>query len=549
VETPRGTLELFVRADRGSGAVDFHFGTGGDLRVSPTRLLDRGEDGVAFEFTVIEPPDAPEGLFDRLLANVERELEILKQRLERKPSAGATFAVLSPATGEQVGRAPNCGEQETRAAIEAAAAAFPGWSQRDPGDRAAVLARAGELMLKRGDELARLMALESGKPITEARGEVGYAAGFLAFFGDEATRVRGEEIPSQVAGKRLRTIKQPVGVSGLITIWNFPAAGITRPLGAALAAGCTAVVKPAEQTPLTAIAVVEILDQAGLPAGASGVVTAADPEPVGRELLSNPVVRKLSFTGSAEVGARIARGAAAQAKRVTLEMGGNAPLIVFADADLDAAAEGALRSKFRFGGQTCVAVNRIFVERSAVGEFTERFVALVRGLRVGDPLDESVDVGPLIDADARSRVESHVEDAVARGATLLCGGRRSAADLGSGLWFEPTVLGDVPADALVMREETFGPVAPIASFASEAEVVDRSNELPGGLAAFFYTADEGRATRLAERLEYGIVGVNDSLPVAPNAPFGGIKRSGIGKEGGRLGLEEFLETKLISVQG
>ncbi len=516
------------------------------MRVSPTRLLERPGDAVLYEFTLVEPGEGDPGPFERLLANVEEELAILKRRLERDGAGQTTFAVLSPATGEPVGRAQDCGTDETRGAVDAAAAALPAWSGRQPGERAAVLVRAGELLSERADALAGLMAAESGKPVAEARGEVGYAADFLAFYAEQAGMVGGEEIPARVPGKRLRTVRQPVGVCGLITVWNFPAAGITRPLGAALAAGCTAVVKPAEQAPLTATAVLDALADAGLPEGVAGLVTAADPEPVGRELLDHPLVRKISFTGSAEVGARLSRGAAGQAKRITLEMGGHAPLIVFADADLDAAAEGAVRSKFRFAGQTCVAVNRIYADRSVVDQLSDRIVALAGELRLGDPLDESVEIGPLIDAGALARVEAHVADAVARGATVLCGGRRSAFDMGSGLWFEPTVLGAVPEDALVMRDETFGPVAPIAAFAEEDDAVERSNALPWGLAAFAYTADAERARRLAERLEFGIVGINDSLPGAANVPFGGIKRSGIGKEGGRMGIEEFLETKLVS---
>lgn len=463
------------------------------------------------------------------------------------PASGRTFEVRSPADGSLVGQAADCGADETRCAIEAAAAAFEDWSGRPASDRAGVLLAASRAIFERQDELARLLAREGGKPIAEARGEVAYAAGFLDYFAEESTRRRTEGVQPAVAGKRLRTVQQPVGVSGLITVWNFPAAGITRPLGAALAAGCTAVVKPAEKAPLCAAAILDILGQAGLPPGAANLILSSDPEPVGRELVSNPRVRKISFTGSAAVGKRLMRDCAQQVKRITLELGGHAPMLVFADADLDAAAEGAVRSKFRNSGQTCVAVNRIYVQEPVVAEFIERLIGRVSQLVLGDPLDEAVQVGPLIDAAAVEKVEAQVQDALAKGARTVIGGRRGTGDgLDRGFYFEPTVLADATDDMMVMREETFGPLAPVTSFTTEDEAIARANGLPVGLAGFAYTRDFARTRRVAAALEFGIVGVNDPLPGAPQAPFGGIKESGIGKEGGRLGLQEFLETKLLS---
>jgi succinate-semialdehyde dehydrogenase / glutarate-semialdehyde dehydrogenase len=349
---------------------------------------------------------------------------------------GATFDVSSPSTGERLASLPDAGSRETRRAIEAAARALPAWSALSAAERSRVLIAVRDLMLERREELARLLSLEEGKPIGEARGEIAYAGGFLEFFAEEGKRIGGEVIPSHAAGKRVITLRQPIGVAGLITIWNFPAAGVVRPLGAALAAGCTAVLKPAEQAPLTAVAIFELLAEAGLPPGAANLVTAADPEPVGRELVSSETVRKLSFTGSAEVGRLLARESADRLRHVTLELGGHAPLIVFEDADLDAAAAGAARSKFRSGGQTCVCVNRIYVHEAVMEAFTERFLARVSELRVGDPLSPETDVGPLIDAGGLRKVEEHVADAVERGATVLLGGHREAvAEPDGGLYF------------------------------------------------------------------------------------------------------------------
>ena len=461
-----------------------------------------------------------------------------------------SFEVRSPATGEVVGECVAAGRAETARAIEAAQRASAAWSAMEPADRGEILIGAADRLAARVDEFSRLIALEGGKPIAEARGEVGYAAGFLRFYAGEAEAALAPTSHPHPEGKRVATVPRPAGVCGLITIWNFPAAGITRPLGAALAAGCTAVVKPAEQTPLTAIAVLDAMRQAGLPEGVASLVTAADPAPVGRELATNDLVRKLSFTGSAAIGTALLREAAAQAKQVTLELGGHAPWIVLADADLESAVDGAIRSKFRNSGQTCVCLNRIYVEAPAYPEFRDRFAERVSSLRIGDPLDERTEVGPLIDAAALARVERHVADATGRGATLLCGGRTAGGPGGgAGLLYEPTALADVPEEALVMREETFGPVAPLAPVDSEREAVELANALPWGLAAYVCSGDPERAEHLARSLDYGVVGINDPLPAAPHLPFGGLKRSGLGKEGGRAGIEEFLETQLVSAAG
>jgi succinate-semialdehyde dehydrogenase/glutarate-semialdehyde dehydrogenase len=462
--------------------------------------------------------------------------------------SGQTFEVRNPATGTLLARVPNGDCADVRHAIAAAARAFPKWSQLPAHERAGYLRRVGDLMRQRSEELARLVALEEGKPIREARGEIRYAADFFHFFAEEGKRVQGEIIPPPVAGKRLSTVKQPIGVAGIIPIWNFPSAGIARPVAAALAAGCTAVVKPAEQTPLSALALGELAAEAELPPGAVNLVTTLQPQPIGEELVANRLVRKLNFTGSLEVGRLFLQAAAAHLKRVTLELGGHAPFIVFDDAPIEAAAAGAVLSKFRNAGQTCVALNRIYVQEAIADAFTRRFVELAKTLKLGNPLDERVDIGPLIDEAGFQKVQCHVEDAVAKGAKLLLGGRRrNGGEFAQGFFFEPTVLTEIRPDMRILGEETFGPVAPIMPFATEEEVLGLANELPYGLAAFFYTRDLARSQRMAERLEYGIVGVNDPMPGAAHIPFGGIKQSGIGKEGGRLGLEEFLDTKFISV--
>ncbi len=463
-------------------------------------------------------------------------------------ASGRTFPVVNPATGETIGEVADAGRAETRQAIQAAARAFPDWAARPARERSEMLLKACRLMLEQREALARLMTTEQGKPLAEARGEIGYAAQFLEWYAGEAVRVYGETIPASVPTKLLVVLRQPVGVVAAITPWNFPSAMITRKIGPALAAGCTVVVKPAEQTPLSALALGRIFQEAGMPAGVVNLVTARDPREVGEELLTNPVVRKVTFTGSTEVGKLLMRQAADQVKKVSLELGGHAPFIVFDDADLDAAADGAVASKFRNTGQTCVCANRIYVHRRIADAFTERFAARVKRLKVGNGLEEGVQVGPLVDEQGFRKVEAHVADAVARGAAVVVGGRpRREGPLAKGWFFEPTVLTHVTDAMRVMREETFGPVAPVETFESEDEVIARANDTPYGLAAYFYSRDVGRAWRVAERLEYGIVGVNDPVPAVPQAPFGGWKESGIGREGGRHGMEPFLEIKYVSM--
>ncbi len=458
------------------------------------------------------------------------------------------FTVHNPANGAVVARVCKATATAVAAAIDAADSSFQGWSSLTANKRADYLLRLKELLILNQDELAQLITLESGKPIAEARGEVFYAAEFVRYFAEEGRRIGGEIIASHAAGKRLITLQQPVGVSGLITIWNFPAAGITRPLAAALAAGCPAIVKPAEQTPVTAWAIFQLIHEAGIPAGVANLLTTDTPAIVASELLRNPLVKKISFTGSEAVGKSLLRDAAGTNKRISLELGGHAPMIVFADADLTAAVKGALLSKFRYSGQTCVALNRIYVHASCVDEFTAQFVSQVKELKVGNPLDATIQIGPLINQEGLDKVQRHIADAVARGARILTGGQRLTEQfLAQGMFYTPTVLCDVNHDMLVMREEIFGPVAPIASFHDEEEVLRHANNTTFGLAAFFYTRDISRVIRMGEKLEFGVIGINDALPGAVHIPFGGVKQSGIGKEGGRLGLEEFLQTKFISV--
>jgi len=461
-------------------------------------------------------------------------------------TAARTFAVHNPATLEHLADVADATAEDAREAIEAASKAMPGWTAVPALERARVLRRAEALMLERADALGRTLTLEGGKPLAEARGEIAYAASFFGWFAGEAERVYGRTIPASQASKRLMVLRQPVGVVGAITPWNFPAAMVTRKVGPAIAAGCSVVLKPAEQTPLTAIAIAEILAEAGLPAGVLTVVTTSDPAAVGNELLKSSLVRKITFTGSTEIGKYLMREASASVKRVSLELGGHAPFIVFADADIEAAAKGAITSKFRNAGQTCVCANRIYVHASVAKAFTEAFVPVVAALKVGNGVDAGVQIGPLIDQAGVNKVEAHVRDATSHGAHVRVGGHRPA-ERDHGYFFEPTVLTDVRDDMLVMREETFGPVAPIATFDSEDEVMERANRGPFGLAAYFYTRDLSRAWRVSERLEYGIVGINDPLPSTAQAPFGGYKESGLGREGGSEGMEAFLETKYVSM--
>jgi succinate-semialdehyde dehydrogenase/glutarate-semialdehyde dehydrogenase len=442
----------------------------------------------------------------------------------------------------------DAGREDATQAVEAAHGAFQGWATLAAPDRAKLLFKAAALILERKEELARILTSEQGKPLKEAQGEVEYAAGFVTWYAEEGKRVYGETIPASVAHKRLLVIKQPVGVVAAITPWNFPAAMVTRKIAPALAAGCPVVLKSAEQTPLTAIALFQIFAEAGFPAGVVNLITTRDPSEVGREFLENPLVRMIAFTGSTDVGKLLMRGAAAQVKRMSLELGGNAPFIVFEDADLDKAVAAAVSSKFRNMGQTCICANRIYVQESILEPFATKFVERVKQLKVGNGLEEGVQVGPLIDEQGFKKVSAHVEDAVAKGAKVLTGGKpRTDGPFARGHFFEPTVLGGVKKGMQILEEETFGPVAPLVPFRDEAEVLKAANDTRYGLAAYFYSQNVSRCVRVAEQLEYGIIGANDAMPAVPQAPFGGVKESGFGREGGREGIEEFLEVKLISL--
>ncbi|MGL4195737.1 MAG: NADP-dependent succinate-semialdehyde dehydrogenase [Edwardsiella piscicida] len=455
--------------------------------------------------------------------------------------SGDVMTVINPASGDTLGSVPKMGAAETRRAIEAAAHALPGWRARTGKARAQILRRWFDLILAHQEDLARLMTLEQGKPLAESRGEIAYAASFIEWFAEEAKRVYGDTIPAPQGDKRLLVIKQPIGVTAAITPWNFPAAMITRKAGPALAAGCTMVLKPASQTPYSALALAELALRAGVPQGVFSVVTGSAGA-VGNELTANPLVRKLSFTGSTEIGRQLMAQCAHDIKKVSLELGGNAPFIVFDDADLDQAVAGAMASKFRNAGQTCVCANRLYVQEGIYERFAEKLCSAVQALKMGNGLDDGVTVGPLIDGRARAKVEAHIADAVARGARIACGGQ---ADARGENFFCPTVLLDVPADAQVAREETFGPLAPLFRFRDEDEVIARANATEFGLASYFYTRDVGRVFRVADALEYGIVGINSGLISNEMAPFGGVKSSGLGREGAKYGIEDYLEIKYL----
>ena len=461
------------------------------------------------------------------------------------PAAGASIDVRNPATGDLVGSVPSFGAAETRRAIDAAQSAFHPWRAKTAAERAKILKRWFELMMENQDDLARLMTLEQGKPLAEARGEIAYAASFIEWFAEEARRIYGDVVPSPSADRRLIVLKQPVGVCAAITPWNFPAAMITRKAAPALAAGCTMVVKPAEQTPLSALALASLGQQAGLPPGVLNVVT-GEPRAIGGELTSNPKVLKLSFTGSTEVGRLLMAQCAPSIKKLSLELGGNAPFIVFDDADLDAAVTGAMVSKYRNTGQTCVCTNRFLVQQGVHDAFAHKLAAAVAGLKVGDGLEEGVTQGPLIDGAGLAKVEELLADAVAQGARVLCGGRRHAR---GGTFFEPTVLSGATPAMRLAREEIFGPVAPIFSFVDEAEAVRMANDTEFGLAAYFYSRDIARAWRVGEALDYGMVGINSGLISNEVAPFGGVKQSGLGREGSKYGIEEYLEIKYLAMAG
>ena len=463
----------------------------------------------------------------------------------RSARSGATIAIRNPANGTVVGEVPVMGATETREAIDAAAKAMPAWAKRTAKERAVILRRFAELMLANADDLAIIMTSEQGKPLAEAKGEVAYAASFLEWFAEEGKRVYGDVIPTFRADARLLVLRQPVGVAAAITPWNFPAAMITRKLGPALAAGCSFVCKPAPQTPFSALALAELGSRAGLPPGLFNVVT-GDAEQIGGELTSNPLVRKLSFTGSTAVGKKLIAACAGTVKKVSMELGGNAPFIVFDDADLDAAVQGLMASKYRNTGQTCVCANRVYVQDGVYEAFAAKLAVAVAGLRVGDGLAGPTDQGPLIDDRALAKVQAHIADAVSQGARIAAGGKPHAL---GGTFFEPTILLDVTPGMRVSREETFGPVAPLFRFHNEAEAIQLANDTEFGLAAYFFTRDLARSWRVQEALEYGLVGVNTGLISTEVAPFGGMKESGLGREGSRYGIDEYTEMKYVCVGG
>ncbi len=460
-------------------------------------------------------------------------------------SSESVISVDDPSTGSTIGSVPRLGVAETRLAIDAAARALPAWRAKTAKERATVLRRWFDLMIANQDDLARLMTTEQGKPLSESRGEVAYAASFLEWFGEEAKRVYGDTIPGHQADKRIIVIKQPIGVVACITPWNFPLAMITRKAGPAIAAGCTVVLKPASQTPFSALALAELAERAGVPKGVFNVITGSATE-IGAELTANPIVRKLSFTGSTEIGRLLMAQCAPTIKKLSLELGGNAPFVVFDDADLDAAVEGAIASKYRNTGQTCVCANRLLVQGSVYDRFAAKLADAVRQLKPAPGLEAGATQGPLIDDKAVQKVESHIADATSKGAKVLVGGKRHAL---GGRFFEPTILTDVTPAMDIAREETFGPVAPLFRFETEAEAIALANDTEFGLAAYFYGRDVARVWRVAEALEYGIVGINTGIISTEVAPFGGVKESGLGREGSKYGLEEFLEIKYLCLGG
>jgi len=466
----------------------------------------------------------------------------------RHSASALTFPVTNPATSEVLAKISAAETQDVRDAVAAAESAFPAWAARTAYERASYLYEAYRLMLDRADDLARVMTTEQGKPLRTARIEVQYAADFLIWFAEEAKRVYGQMIPSARADQRFMVLHQPVGVVGAVTPWNYPISMLTRKIGPALAAGCTVVLKPAQQTPLCAVEVFRILHEVGIPAGVVNLVTADRARIVGDEFLSNPAVRKLTFTGSTEVGKRLAEGAAGQVKRVSLELGGHAPFIVFPDADPAHAARGAALVKFLNTGQACICPNRIYVHRSVADRFLEVLRDRVGRLRAGNGLDDGVTIGPLIDEGALAKMDEHVTDAVGKGARLVLGGERLTGEkYDAGTFFAPTVLTDVTPEMLIYREETFGPIAPVILFDDEDEVIKMANDTEYGLAAYLYTRDLSRALRVSEALRFAIVGINDINPTSAAAPFGGMKESGLGREGGQEGIVEYLETKLIGI--
>lgn len=461
----------------------------------------------------------------------------------RDAAGGEVISVTNPANGEKLGSVPKMGADETREAIEAANRALPAWRALTAKERANILRRWFNLIVEHQDDLARMMTQEQGKPLTEAKGEINYAASFIEWFAEEAKRVYGDTIPGHQADKRLIVIKQPIGVTAAITPWNFPAAMITRKAGPALAAGCTMVLKPASQTPFSALALAELANRAGVPAGVFNVVTGSASD-VGGELTGNPLVRKLSFTGSTEIGRQLMEQCAKDIKKVSLELGGNAPFIVFDDADLDKAVEGALASKFRNAGQTCVCANRLYVQDGVYDRFAEKLKQAVEKLHIGDGMQPGVTTGPMIDEKAVAKVEEHIADALEKGGRIITGGKPH--ELG-GNFFQPTIMVDVPKSAKVAKEETFGPLAPLFRFKDEEDVIAQANDTEFGLATYFYARDLSRVFRVGEALEYGIVGINTGIISNEVAPFGGIKASGLGREGSKYGIEDYLEIKYMCI--
>lgn len=458
---------------------------------------------------------------------------------------GEVQSVRNPANAEILGFTPRMGAAETRRAIEAANAAWPAWRSKTAKERSPLLRKWFELMIAHKDDLAKILTAEEGKPLAEAAGEILYGASFIEWFAEEAKRVYGDTIPQPVPGRRIVVIKQPIGVVAAITPWNFPNAMVTRKVGPALAAGCTVVLKPASQTPFSALALAELAERAGIPRGVFNIVTGSA-KAIGGELTANPAVRKLSFTGSTEIGQQLMAQSAATIKKISLELGGNAPFIVFGDADLDAAVEGALASKYRNTGQTCVCTNRMFVQSAVYDEFSRRLSAAVSRLKVADGFEAGAQQGPLIDKAAVEKVEAHIRDAQEKGAKVIVGGKRHAL---GGTFFEPTVLTDVTPEMAISKEETFGPVAPLFRFETEEEAIRLANATEFGLASYFYTRDLGRVWRVSEALEYGMVGINEGLISTEVAPFGGVKLSGLGREGSKYGIEDYLEIKYLCMGG
>ncbi|HXA26112.1 MAG TPA: NADP-dependent succinate-semialdehyde dehydrogenase [Acetobacteraceae bacterium] len=459
--------------------------------------------------------------------------------------SGRTILVKNPATGEAIGEVPALGAAETRRAIEAAHRAQGPWRAMLAKDRAAILRKLNDLMLENADDLAVIMTAEQGKPLSESKGEIAYAASFIEWFAEEGKRIYGDTIPQNAKGRRILVLKEPIGVFAAITPWNFPSAMITRKAGPGWAAGCTGVIRPASQTPFSALALAALAERAGMPPGVCNVITGPSGE-TGAELTSNPLVRKLTFTGSTEVGAKLLAQCATTIKKTSMELGGNAPFIVFDDADLDAAVTGAMASKYRNTGQTCVCANRILVQDGVYDAFAAKLKTAVEAMKVGNGMEPGVSQGPLINADAVKKVEEHIADALKRGANVVTGGHRHKL---GGTFFEPTILANVPNDAMIFREETFGPVAPLFRFKTEAEAIKLANDTEFGLASYFYSRDVGRVFRVAEALEYGIIGINEGIISTEVAPFGGMKSSGLGREGSKYGIEDYLEIKYLALGG